>query len=217
MWGGFISSDRLAEILKPSTLGFLGVMAAALVTVSVLVRVPSTLLVDLAATRGLQRANSKFLNKAAGWLTFMGNSSTLVLLTIGVVVICAVNHEWKAALFIALSLVTIPLNVFIKSFFDRKRPGEDEVRVHAGPRWGTSYPSGHAMCSTAYYGFLAYLVWLHMTDPMWRWVMLTPLVLLPIGVSLSRVYVGAHWMSDVIGGMAAGMILLVFLAAIYPV
>lgn len=217
VWTRFFTPERLAHLLKANTLGFLAVLASVVVSVSILVRLPATLNFDVASTRYLQKANSKFLNAAAAWATFMGNGTTLIIVIVAVTIIAAVNKQWNAAMFMGLTLCCLPFNVIMKSLFLRKRPAEDQVRVAPGPRWGTSYPSGHSMCSTVVYGFLAFLLYLHMTTPFWRYLLIVPFAILPLFVATSRIYVGAHWTSDVIGGLAAGMILLVILAVLYPV
>ncbi len=212
-----ISSERLARLLYPQTLIFLGILVVALVGLSVLVRSRLTLETDLRITRDLQLLDKPWLTKIAKWLTFMGNSLTLCLLAIGVAAISLFTDQSRAAFFVGASLLALPLNVLIKNVFDRERPGELEVRVLPGPRWGFSYPSGHSMGSAAFYGFLAFLVWLHMTALGPRVGLFTLFSLLPVGVGASRIYLGAHWFSDVVGGITAGTVLVAVLAVLYPV
>lgn len=215
-WNVF-RSDRLARLLYPETLLFIGLLAGALLFIAILTRVPASLKLDVAVTLGFQRYSHPIATFAAKWLTFMGNSLTLIILAAGVLLITIVAGQLEAGIFVVLSLLSLPLNVLLKNTIDRKRPGEDQVQVHPGPRWGFSFPSGHSMGSAAFYGFLAVIVYLHVLETPWRIAFLTPLVLLPLGVGISRVYLGAHWMSDVTGGWAGGVMIVVLLAVLYPV
>src|SRR4051794_23606123 len=76
-------SERMARLLYPQTLWILLGLAIGMVAVSVLVRVRATYAFDLRVTRGCQDTDHPFLTGLARWSTFMGNSLTLVILTVG--------------------------------------------------------------------------------------------------------------------------------------
>jgi undecaprenyl-diphosphatase len=209
--------DRLARLLYPETLAFVGSLAVLVVVLAILVRLPATLAFDLKVTKELQEFHHPAVDAFMRGMTFLGNSPVLVVLCIATLAASFAADELKAGVFSLISLIALPINGILKKISSRKRPGEDEVRVAPLPRWGHSFPSGHAMGSTAVYGFLAFIVYLHMTDLAWRWGLLAPFALLPILVSTSRIYLGAHWLSDVVAGMAGGLLVVVVLAVLYPV
>lgn len=94
------------------------------------------------------------------------------------------------------------LNKSLKLFFERERP--NLLLQYDGV--GYSFPSGHAMGSLIFYGFLAYLV---VMSPFQRWaklglgILLLSLILL---IGFSRVYLGVHYLTDVIAGYTAGLV-----------
>lgn len=102
-------------------------------------------------------------------------------------------------------MLTIPIgmlmNVLLKYAFHRSRPAWDNPIVMIG---SFSFPSGHAMAATLLYGFLAAFV----VRPVqaWRWRVLAVLAagLLIVLIGFSRLYLGVHYLSDVLAGMAAG-------------
>jgi undecaprenyl-diphosphatase len=209
--------DRWSRLVYPRTLQSLLLFTAFLVILSILVRLRATYKLDVAVTLALQRWSAPVAAFVMRWLTWLGNTRTVVILAIACAVIAAIAKDLRAGLFICVSLLAFPINVGLKKIFSRERPGEKEVKIHPGPRWGFSYPSGHSMGSTAFYGFLAVLVSLHSSEnPLRNWLT-TPLVLLPPMIGISRIYMGAHWFSDVIGGIAGGSILVAFLTVLYPV
>jgi undecaprenyl-diphosphatase len=212
-----LTSEGLVGIVHSRTIAFLAVLAVTLLFMSVLVRLPQTLELDIRATRFLQRAHGPVWNRLAGIFTWFGNTRVMVMLAVPIDAVLLALGLWEAALIHAATILAVPLNVWVKSFFGRERPGAHQVRINPGPRWGTSYPSGHAMASTVYYGFLATVVWFHAGNPVVRGALILLFSVIPPFTSLSRVYVGAHWLSDVVGGFAAGMILLVIAATLYPV
>jgi undecaprenyl-diphosphatase len=211
------ASERVARLLYPETLAAWGTLALLLVTISYLVRLRATLPFDLRVTKYLQEVDTPFLSTLARWATFMGNSSTLVVLSVLGLLATIPIHLAKGGIYLVWSLAALPLNVVLKNIFDRERPGEKEVRVSPGPRWGFSYPSGHSMGSAAFYGWLAFLVALYVRDPFVRYPVVALLLLLPLGVALSRIYLGAHWFSDVVAGLAGGTLIVVVLASLFPV
>ena len=96
------------------------------------------------------------------------------------------------------------LIVALKALFHRARPVEKLV-----PAAGYSFPSGHAFIAMSFYGVLVYLVW-RTAWPLAVRVLAalfgTVMILL---IGASRVYLGVHWLTDVLGGFSAGLIWLI--------
>ena len=119
-----------------------------------------------------------------------------------------------AAFFSLLTLVGLPLNFLLKLLVHRPRPSQDLVRVVFAAQ-GSSFPSGHAMGSVLVYGFFAYMAWTCLADGLRRCFWTVLLVTLPICISLSRIYLGVHWFSDVLGAWFFGLIVLFLLVDLY--
>jgi membrane-associated phospholipid phosphatase len=114
---------------------------------------------------------------------------------------------------LALSLIWIVvlllgefLNLELKDYVMRGRPPYHEA-AHAA---GYSFPSGHSMAAFIAYGMLAYLLRLAIPRGRIQIVMFVLLGSIVLLVGFSRIYLGAHWFSDVIGGFAAGAVWLGF-------
>ena len=84
------------------------------------------------------------------------------------------------------------------------RPRPDYAIVEQVPQ-SMGFPSGHAAFAMLLGGVLIYLVWQHMEYPLLRWAVCFALALLVLAVGLSRVYLGVHWPSDVLGGYLFGV------------
>ena len=112
------------------------------------------------------------------------------------------EQGWKITIQVLVVLVsTVLLNVFLKLLINRQRP-QDVGMFEAG---GLSFPSGHAMGSLAFYGFLIFLVWIHVRGDTWRWILTALLISLILLIGFTRVYLGVHFPSDVIAGYVAGL------------
>ncbi|MEK6681670.1 MAG: bifunctional DedA family/phosphatase PAP2 family protein [Nitrospirota bacterium] len=95
--------------------------------------------------------------------------------------------------------------VLLKLFFHRPRPDQQLVTAH-----GYSFPSGHAFSAVIVYGFLIYVTWKLIKAETLRFIIFSVSILLIILVGISRVYLNVHWLTDVLGGYAAGFSWLVF-------
>ena len=114
---------------------------------------------------------------------------------------------WRKRDYWLLALaVTVPggmaVNILMKFAFARARPVFDEplVVLHT-----YSFPSGHASGAALFYGFLACLLVRHAPSTSKRAVIITAAALIVAAVCFSRVYLGAHYMTDVIAGVAEGL------------
>lgn len=143
------------------------------------------------------------LNRAMIAITALGSMpaiSGLALLTFFVLL-------WRRYWYWLLALLlTIPggtlLNLLLKSAFARQRPSfENPIMTLTGH----SFPSGHTMMATLLYGLLAVFAVLDLKA--WRWRVLVVLMawLVIVMVGFSRLYLGAHYLSDVLAAMAAGI------------
>jgi undecaprenyl-diphosphatase len=106
------------------------------------------------------------------------------------------------------------ITVLVKAAVQRPRPTEEFVRVYA-QLTDYGFPSGHVVFYTTLFGFVAFFVYVHRP----RWPGRRPLLALlaaPIVlIGVSRVYLGYHWPSDVLGGYALSAALLVPYCALY--
>ena len=106
---------------------------------------------------------------------------------------------------LALFMVTTPLvggliSTVVKVLVDRERPVFDEPIVEA---FGKSFPSGHAMTATVGYGTLLF-AFLPLIPDKWRLRAVAGYVILVLGVGASRLGLGVHFLSDVLGGYILG-------------
>lgn len=104
-------------------------------------------------------------------------------------------------------------NLALKEAINRARPtAEHLVSVQT-----LSYPSGHAMSATAFYGFLIYLCYFLNIN---KWLKVSLIFLfsfLIVGIGISRIYLGVHFPSDIAGGMIAGTIWVMFCVLIFNI
>ena len=105
----------------------------------------------------------------------------------------------------ALALLVVPtgmlLNVGLKESFRRVRPTLEDPLVQLATY---SFPSGHAVASTVFYGMACVLVFTHVRSRAWRTLAAVVAVAMVLVVTFSRVYLGAHYPSDVVAGVALG-------------
>lgn len=137
-------------------------------------------------------------------ITVLGDTLTLTLVVIGVFVLAWLGERIDLAALIVFGGVSGSLlMVTLKHLLGRQRPPVADRLIDVG---GLSFPSGHAMTSTVIYGLTAVICY-----RLYAWVRAHPLVLLaaPLAVTaigMSRVYLGAHWASDVLFGWMFGLI-----------
>ena len=214
--GGRLLRQRYALLRERRAIAFVALLALTFLLLSFAVHTPQLLRMDRAVTLEVQDAGNDGLTRLARGFTFLGNIPVLIAVALAAAVFLLYERRPRAALLSVATLLSLPLNYLIKELIGRPRPDGELINVLL-PTVGLSFPSGHAMGSVMVYGFLAFLAWVHVAAPGPRRFWTVTLALVPLGVSLSRVYVGAHWLSDVIGGWVAGLGLVLLLAEIYQV
>jgi undecaprenyl-diphosphatase len=105
--------------------------------------------------------------------------------------------------FLATMIGGTLLNPALKAVFHRDRPSGFAALGHAA---GYSFPSGHAMAATLLYGSLAYVIYFTIDHSRrLRLLAVTLCTLMILCIGASRIYLGVHYLSDVLAGFAAGL------------
>lgn len=134
--------------------------------------------------------------------TALGGVGVLTLLTATVAGYLTLAGKRRAALDVLLSVGTgILLSTLLKLGFDRPRP---DLVPHGSRVYTASFPSGHSMMSAIVYLTLGALVARFRPGLVTKAYVLSLAVLLTFLVGVSRVYLGVHWPTDVLGGWATG-------------
>ncbi|MEK7133687.1 MAG: phosphatase PAP2 family protein [Patescibacteria group bacterium] len=89
----------------------------------------------------------------------------------------------------------------LKHLIIRPRP---DIYYQAYPESGFSFPSGHATLAVAFYGFCIVLIRWFIPSPVWKNLATSVLTFLIAAIVFSRIYLGVHYLSDVVAGMALG-------------
>jgi undecaprenyl-diphosphatase len=173
--------------------------------------------IDLAITRGVQGMHAGWLDLPLRILNAAGYKPVVGMIDGAIVLLLFVRGaRWEAAVASISALAAAATNYLFKWLVGRPRPPSDLVHVeHHLSISNSSFPAGHVLSATMFFGFLCYLTCTRL-PPSWRRTALIALLVAIIGLmGLARIKSGEHWPSDVLGGYLIGGPLLVATIAIY--
>lgn len=138
-------------------------------------------------------------------------SNTGIIIILATILTLLFLFKWKktkVAKLIPCSLITITfMNQILKYIFQRERPiGYRLIEIG-----GYSFPSGHSMVSMAFYGLLIYIIYYYVKNKYLRNSLIILNILIIILIGISRVYLGVHYLSDVLTGYSISVIYLLIL------
>ena len=135
-------------------------------------------------------------------VTWLGSGGVLWTLIGAAVVVLAIRRRWRLAIYLLVAGAgALVLDPVLKSLVGRLRPVVAHPVAYGN---GDSFPSGHALGSIVCYGAL-FLVFLPATRGLWRRVFTVAIVTLIALIGVSRILLGVHYVSDVLGGWALGI------------
>ena len=152
---------------------------------------------------------SDFATPIAKIITNFGGAIFLIAITV-ILFILIKNKKIGVAITTNLVLVAL-LNQLLKNILQRPRPTEYRIIQETG----SSFPSGHSMASMAFYGYLIYLIYKYVENKNIKWILITLLSILICSIGISRIYLGVHYTSDVLGGFLISIsYLVIYISAI---
>jgi undecaprenyl-diphosphatase len=213
-WNLFYGLLRKSGMHAKSFYGTVGIFLVAGVVIGILGAYGFAQLAEVVKKGYTQRYDEAILSwihtrQSASVTTFMREmtylgTGTVVIVVVGVAALFLwhTEHKHSARLLMASTVGGIILNNALKLLFHRERPSLFE--------WGTSvasssFPSGHAMSATVVYGTIAYLL-ARLQKRRWaRALTLTAAFVLILTICFTRLYLGVHYPSDVVGGIIVGL------------
>ena len=142
-------------------------------------------------------------------ITHIGGAKIVFVLTVLAIILI---KGLKNKLFLLTGIVgTAGLNVVLKHIIQRERPNINRLI----PEKGYSFPSGHSMMSMAFYGMLIFLIFKYVKNTALKWTLIVILTILLSTIGITRIYLGVHYPSDVIGGFVVSLTYLFILTEIY--
>lgn len=196
----FFSNPRIfsAETLWRLVLAFVFLVIPVLLFVELAeeVREGEALLLDEQILQAINGSSSPLLDTLAVGFTQLGGVIGVVVLTVGIAALLWGRNKRRMAALLTLGVGgAVLLNLLLKAIFQRDRPELWERLVTEN---SYSFPSGHAMASSALAFSIVVICW----PTRFRWVGVTLAVAYMLVIGLTRLYLGVHYPSDVIAGWA---------------
>lgn len=156
---------------------------------------------DRQALLDFQSLETNWLNESMLAISRLGWTPIAVTLVLVTASSLLVLHRRVDALIMVLGLATVYAGNSLKALVDRPRP---DYLLEGPVPSNMSFPSGHSIFAMVFCGLLIYLAEELIRPPLIRRSVQAGLVLLILAIGASRVYLGVHWPSDVIGGYLFG-------------
>lgn len=165
---------------------------------------PNVFQLDIDVTTAIQRMDGPVIEFAATIGNTLGSTLWAAIIIGIALTVAAIVRAWPDLIFLTSLLVLRLLGTMIKPIFDSPRPTEELVTI-SGTFDGTGYPSGHALTAATMALGLAIIAWRQIPSRRVAIAVNAALILLAAVIGWARIWTGAHWMTDVIGGYALGI------------
>jgi undecaprenyl-diphosphatase len=172
--------------------------------------------IDVVFTNFLQEINFVWFNQLMLNITRLGDVMIGYLSVLAAFLILASFKKIRAAFFVIISVSSaVFLSEFFKFLVHRPRPSAQVVEKILDISGNNSFPSGHVMFAVGFYGFLIILVNQFIKNVKIRNILTIIFFTIIVLMGFSRIYLGVHWLSDVIGAYFLGVAWLLTTRMIY--
>jgi len=170
---------------------------------------------DLSLARLIQSINIPGFDTLMALTSAPGNGWTAWgLVSVTSITLALMSLRLEGAICLASASLGALIDRLMKAVVARPRPGEAVVQV-LGDFKHESFPSGHVFFYVSFFGFLFFLAFALLKPRPLRRILLTLLAAPVVLIGLSRIYLGAHWPSDVIGAYLSGGVWLIIMIELY--
>lgn len=172
--------------------------------------------IDLTVTGFIQNISFPGFDPTMRLLTLIGNNPYAPIVSAACVVLLLVIKRKHEALLLVISVVgATALSLVLKHLVGRPRPPQELLTNFPGALKDASFPSGHVLFYIGLFGCLLFLIYTRLKNSVLRSVLIAFGIILLSLIGISRIYVGAHWFSDVSGAYLIGLSWLYIVIKIY--
>jgi len=171
--------------------------------------------IDLKISTAVQSTQSPGLDSAMKFISWFGTFPVPMFIGLLVATTFYLFTLRREAIFVLLTFTSRAISTVLKIMVDRPRPTVNLVRIVEVAKQ-QSFPSGHTLFYTIFFGFLLVLMWnLKQINAIVRITVTVISASLILTIPFSRIYLGAHWFTDVLGGFILGLICLYVISILY--
>lgn len=191
------------------------IISIGFVALTILVTLYPTSFIDLEFSEEVQEHQNKFLDTAMYLISVPGYMPESPIMIVCTSLVLFLFRYKKAAVFVMLTMLAGLVSTVVKALVNRPRPSDDVVRIVLKTTQ-QSFPSGHVLFYVVFFGFLVVLMYqLEDIPKLLRWFVIAFSLFMIFAIPFSRIYLGAHWFTDVMGGFLLGVLCLYLLSWLY--
>jgi membrane-associated phospholipid phosphatase len=171
--------------------------------------------IDLQITQAIQYIRFPLFAELMILVSWPGFSpQTMIITGLFILLIYGFGLHWEAVMALVASLLSTGINLLVKDLIQRPRPTAGPVNV-IDVLNSYSFPSGHVMFYISFFGFIGFLAYSLLKPSLKRTLLLAIFGGMIILIGASRIYLGQHWASDVLGAYLLGSLTLVAIIQMY--
>lgn len=178
------------------------------IILAILVKTSNDIFLDSFVYNFISKYITDNLTSIVKYLTYIGSGIVVIGITIFVFIFF---KNKKYSLYMSINLISITiLQLILKNIFSRERP----IDINLIEETGYSFPSGHSLTSMAFYGFLIYLIHISNLNKRSKIIFTTLFTIFIVVTGFSRIYLGVHYFTDVLGGFTFSLAYLIVFTSI---
>ncbi|KXG45047.1 phospholipid phosphatase [Tepidibacillus decaturensis] len=156
---------------------------------------------DLPIIIWVQSLENSYLTEVMKFFTWIGSTKIVIAIIIitSIILYVLLKHRIELVFFVIVMIGSTALNNLLKVIFHRERPTIHRIIEETG----YSFPSGHSMAAFTLYAMISFLLWKHLRSRFGRGLMILFATVMILLIGISRIYLGVHFPSDVLGGYLA--------------